>query len=79
MSADPSGKPLSTGCMAGAVSMLTCAVTGDGVPSVADVQAMINQALGIALPLYDMNYDGAVNIVDVQIVIGAALTGSCVY
>jgi hypothetical protein len=77
MSADPLGNPLSTGCLAGTVGPFTCAVTGDASASVADVQATINQALGVAPPLNDMNQDGVVNLVDVQTVLNAAMGGAC--
>ena len=70
MSADLSGTPLSTGSLAGTVSPLTCA-------TVADVRSIINQALGIALPATDMNGDGRVNVIDVQMAIATATNGSC--
>lgn len=56
-----------------------CDVTGDGMVSVSDVQAVINVALGLAAPLgaEDINGDSAVNVQDVQAVIGAALGGPC--
>jgi hypothetical protein len=55
----------------------SCAVTGDANASVADVQAMINQALGRAMSKSDLNGDQVVNLVDVQIVIRAAQGGAC--
>ena len=61
----------------GAHAASTCAVTGDGNPSVADVQSMISQALGISPALNDLNNDGKVNAVDVQIVINAVLGLGC--
>ena len=57
---------------------LTCTVTGDRAASVADVQSMINQALGSVPPVYDLNSDGSVNVADVQIVIDAVLGQGCV-
>jgi hypothetical protein len=54
-----------------------CAVTLDSKPSVADVQAIINQALGIKGPANDLNGDGRVDIVDLQIVTNAAMGQSC--
>jgi hypothetical protein len=77
MSAAPSGNRLSTGCLAGTVGLLTCPVTGDADASVADVQAMINQALGASPPVNDINQDGVVNLVDVQLVLNAAMGGAC--
>jgi hypothetical protein len=71
MSADPAGNPLSTGCLAGTVGPLTCA-------TVADVQSIVNQALGIAPPTNDMNSDGVVNVIDVQMAIATAMGSACV-
>jgi uncharacterized repeat protein (TIGR01451 family) len=56
---------------------LTCTVTGDPVAGNADVQLMINQALGLAPPADDLNGDGVINILDVQIVVNAALGKGC--
>jgi hypothetical protein len=72
MSADPAGNPLSTGCLAGTVGPLTCA-------TVADVQSIVNQALGVAPPANDMNQDGVVNVIDVQMAIASAMNGACVH
>jgi thermitase len=54
-----------------------CAVTLDSQPSVADVQAIINEALGVSAPANDLNGDGTVNVVDLQIVSNAVLGQSC--
>jgi hypothetical protein len=70
MSADPAGNPLSTGGLAGTVGPLTCA-------TVADVQSIVNQALGIAPPTNDLNSDGVVNVIDVQMAIATAANGAC--
>jgi len=56
---------------------LTCNVTGNPTPGIADVQKMINEALGGSAPLNDLNQDGWVNVVDVQIVINAVLGLGC--
>jgi uncharacterized repeat protein (TIGR01451 family) len=62
----------------GSVAIVSaCAVTLDSKPSVADVQALINQALGVWAPSNDLNGDGAVNVVDLQIVTNAAMGQSC--
>ena len=45
--------------------------------NVADVQAIINQALDVVPPLNDLNGDGLVNVADVQIVIIAANGMGC--
>jgi uncharacterized repeat protein (TIGR01451 family) len=54
-----------------------CAMNPDPVASVANVQGMVNQALGVAYPLDDVNHDGVVNAVDVQLVINAVLGLGC--
>lgn len=77
VSAGTSGNPLSTGCTAAAVAIIACNVTGDAVVGVADVQAIINQALGVSPPTYDLNQDGVVNVADVQPVIDAAMGKGC--
>ena len=55
----------------------TCDVSGGTSPGIADVQRMINEALGTILPNQDLNGDGVVNVVDVQIVMNAALGLGC--
>jgi sugar lactone lactonase YvrE len=54
-----------------------CDMNGDGSLNVADVQLIINEALGTAPAKNDVNRDGVVNIADVQIVINAALGQGC--
>jgi hypothetical protein len=60
-----------------ALPVLQCQPTGDQAPSVADVQLIVNQALGAAPAANDLNGDGVVNVVDIQIVINAALSLGC--
>jgi uncharacterized repeat protein (TIGR01451 family) len=62
-----------------AVPGFTCAVTGDITTSIADVQLIVNEALGIAAPNHDLNRDNVVNIADVQKVIEAAAGIGCIY
>jgi uncharacterized repeat protein (TIGR01451 family) len=62
-----------------AVPGFTCAVTGDVMASVADVQLIVNEALGANAPTNDMNRDGVVNVADVQKVIQAAMGAGCLY
>jgi hypothetical protein len=38
---------------------------------------MINEALGVMSATHDLNGDGMVNVVDIQIVINAALSLGC--
>jgi hypothetical protein len=52
-------------------------VNKDGTVTVADVQLMINMALGLTTDQCDLNGDGKVDIADVQIVINAALGLGC--
>ena len=61
------------------VSLITqCNIDGKaGGVSASDVQAVINQALGASNPLSDLNGDAIVNVVDVQIVIDAAVGLNC--
>jgi uncharacterized repeat protein (TIGR01451 family) len=54
-----------------------CTVTQSSSPSVTDVQQLINEALGIAPPANDMNGDTMVNVLDVQIVLNAAMGLGC--
>jgi hypothetical protein len=54
-----------------------CDINHDNVTDVLDVQGMIKQALGINSAGNDLNGDGAVNLVDVQIVIDAAMKMGC--
>jgi hypothetical protein len=48
-----------------------------GSASVADVQFLINEALGTQSPANDLNKDGVVNVVDIEIEIGAILGLGC--
>jgi hypothetical protein len=54
-----------------------CDVNHDGVVNIADVQTMINEALGASACTTDLSGDGKCDVVDVQIVITAALGGPC--
>jgi hypothetical protein len=44
---------------------------------VTDVQLMINEVLGVAPPANDLNADGVINVVDLQIVTNAAVGLAC--
>jgi endo-1,4-beta-xylanase len=48
------------------------------VLNVSDVQAITNEALGLSVCTADLNRDGKCDVVDVQRVITAALSGTCV-
>jgi hypothetical protein len=54
-----------------------CAVTGDQLTSVLDVQRIINEALGVAARVNDLNSDGVINVADIEIVINSALGRGC--
>jgi hypothetical protein len=55
------------------LGVASCNLSGDAAPSVADVQLIVNQALGKATAFNDLNGDGVVNVVDVQIEMNAVL------
>jgi hypothetical protein len=65
------------GLAATATVVTSCDVRGNSTASVADVQRMIDEALGTAAPSNDLNSDGAVNVADIQIVMNAALGQGC--
>jgi hypothetical protein len=54
-----------------------CDIDQNGTVTVNDVQAEINEVLGTTSPGNDLNGDGIVNLVDVQIVVSAAITSMC--
>jgi VWFA-related protein len=77
---DSQNKPLTVGCISGnitAAARCTCDVNGDGSVDVVDVQAIINQALGLVSATCDINGDNQVNVGDVRIVINATLGMGC--
>jgi hypothetical protein len=57
----------------------TCAITGDGTPSIADVQFIVKEALGLEPAVDDLNHDNVVNVADVQKLINAVLGLGCPY
>ena len=57
----------------------TCTMTGDTAASIADVQFIVNEALGIVAANNDLTGDGAVNIADIQRVANAAMNLSCLH
>ncbi|HEX3748723.1 MAG TPA: BACON domain-containing carbohydrate-binding protein [Bryobacteraceae bacterium] len=56
---------------------LTCDVSGDGQPGVADVQEMVNEALGTAAPLHALSGNNTVTVADIQVVLTAVLSSVC--
>ena len=58
-------------------SLAVCEVAKGGAVTVADVQLMINEPLGMASAANGLSGDGVVNAVHVQIVLNAALSLGC--
>jgi hypothetical protein len=54
-----------------------CAISRNPSICVTDVQQIVNEALGVSSPVNDMNGDGLVNVVDLQIVVNAAMNQGC--
>lgn len=54
-----------------------CDVTQQGLYTVVDAQAIINEALGVAPALHDSNGDGVVDVVEIQVVVNAVLNLGC--
>ena len=77
-SADAQGNIIATACTVGTITLPPCDINSDGTVNVADVQLIINEALGVVPAVHDLNHDGAVNVADVQKVINAALGLGCV-
>jgi hypothetical protein len=61
------------------ITAASCNPSQSGTAGVADVQLLINQALGVAQATDDLNGDGLVDVVDIQIVINAALGLGCTH
>ena len=59
-------------------SFSNCDINQLGATGIADVQGMVNQALGAAQPNNDLNSDGVINVVDVEIDLNTALGLVCV-
>jgi len=54
-----------------------CDISGTVNLSAADVQTVVNEALGAVTAVHDLDGNGVVNVIDVQIVINAALGLGC--
>jgi hypothetical protein len=65
------------GVAATATVVTSCDVGGNPTATVADVQRMIGEALGMSAPANDLNNDGVVNAADIQLVINAVLGQGC--
>jgi len=68
---------LGSACAARAQTTSACDVTGDVSTSVADVQMIVDEALGMGPGNGDLNNDGVGNVTDIQIVIDAVLGRGC--
>ena len=64
-------------CLKGQTTFSPCDVNHDGLINITDVQAAVNQALGVSACTSDLDGDGKCDIIDVQRVITAALGGTC--
>jgi hypothetical protein len=54
-----------------------CDVSGDSLPTLADIQTEINEALGIVAPVHYLNHDNTIDVADIQIVSNAMLIQHC--
>jgi hypothetical protein len=77
-STDAQANGITTPCTVGTIRAASCDINADGTTNVADVQLIINEALGVVAAVHDLNGDGVVNVADVQKVINAALGLGCV-
>jgi uncharacterized repeat protein (TIGR01451 family) len=60
------------------VTTMACDANQDRSFTVADVQAVLNQALGIDSPGNDVNVDGVVNALDIQLAVNSVFWQVCV-
>ena len=65
------------GAVAQPALLSSCDVEHNGSINVTDVQRMVNEVLGVAGAVNDLNGDGVVTVVDAQIEINAALGSGC--
>jgi hypothetical protein len=59
------------------VTPTPCDFTIVGSTTILDLQEIVNEALGLAAPVHDLDRNGTVSIADVQTVLNAALGGTC--
>jgi hypothetical protein len=55
-----------------------CDLNRDGLTDITDIQALVNQAIGVAACTGDINLDTLCNILDIQRVVNVVLGGQCV-
>jgi hypothetical protein len=77
VSATGGGSALASATDPTSISVFTCDLNQDGSADVADVQIIINEALGARAAADDLNHDGVVNVADVQKLINAVLGLGC--
>jgi hypothetical protein len=71
------GKTGGAGAVGTVVFFSPCDIDGGTTATLADVQSLVNEARGATAPSNDVNLDGIVNVVDVQIEINAAILLGC--
>lgn len=59
------------------MSFSPCDLAQNGNISIVDVQSVLNEALGLAKAVHDLNGDGVLNVADIQIETNAVLAGTC--
>ena len=57
--------------------MSLCDLSQNLATTVTDVQAIVKEASGAVSPVHDLNGDRTINIVDVQLVVNAAVGFGC--
>ena len=71
------GGALATGCSAATLRSQGCDLNGDGGVDITDLLAVTAEVLGVARPVHDLNQDGAVTVVELQMILNAAMGGAC--
>jgi uncharacterized repeat protein (TIGR01451 family) len=61
------------------ISAFGCDIVAGHTPDVMDLQLLTNQVLGVVAPASDLNADGVVNVLDIQLGVKAVLAHGCLY
>ena len=73
-----SGGASASGAASDATTVVTvCGISGTPSAGVADVQQVVNEALGTLTAAHDLNHDGVIDVADVQKELSAALGLGC--